>query len=282
MYYYRYYGGWGGWENDADDKTRKTYVLGKLMTRQMWAGQQVHDGIKKMLESIQAGIKSVDLQGIMDEIMEIMRTEFKDSKKGRYLREPKTCALYEHEYNLQLPKTEWENTANNAKDCLKNFFNSEVFQFICDIPDNQWLEVEKLSTFHLEGYRIFVKLDFALKNDEKITIYDWKTGRLGDEANQLQSSCYGLYAVNTLGASPQNVRVLEFYVSSNELREYEFGNREVELITQYIQSSIDSMISLLDDRETNSASEERFSLTEDRRSCTYCNFRKVCSRFSKN
>jgi hypothetical protein len=280
MYYYRYYGSWGGWENDADEKTRITYILGKLITRQMWAGQKVHEGIKNILEGIQNNNESISLQNISDNIIGTMREEFKDSRRGRYLKEPKTCALFEHEYNVDLPKCEWENTANHVVGCLKTFFDSNVFKLICNIPHKQWLEIEKFSKFRLGDISIYVKPDFAFKTGENTIIYDWKTGRLGDEDHPLQPSCYGLYAISILGTRPINVKVLEFYLSSKELKEYVFSNSEIEFVTQNINSSIASMIEMLDDRETNSAAEERFGFSEDERTCNYCNFFKVCSRFA--
>ena len=48
-YYYTYYGSWGGWERDADDATRKLYILKNMQSLAMWAGGIVHQTIAEAL-----------------------------------------------------------------------------------------------------------------------------------------------------------------------------------------------------------------------------------------
>ena len=44
-YYHRYYGMWGGWEEQADDKTKLTYMLSRRTSLSGWVGQEVHRAI---------------------------------------------------------------------------------------------------------------------------------------------------------------------------------------------------------------------------------------------
>lgn len=279
MYYYRYYGSWNGWLDEADERTRKIYILKQLQTKQMWAGKKVHETIHNILEDIQSGKKSTDAQKAIDETLAIMRKDFKNSKQGNYWKKPKTCALFEHEYEIQLPNSEWKNTANHVIECLNNFFNSDVFDVICNLADEQWLEVEKLSSFMYSDVKIFVSPDFAFKDCEKISIYDWKTGKFDDDLHKLQPSCYCLYAVNTWRMKPEDIEMTEFYLSNKELKEYKFSDSKLDIVTQYIQDSAKKMIELLDNKETNITKEERFSFAKDERVCDYCNYRKLCSRW---
>jgi len=279
-YYYRYYGGWGGWYDEADERTKKLYHLGKLQSRQMWAGSVVHNCIKSTLENIKNDKKLIDKQKVIDETLEIMRGDFKSSKKGYYWENAKTCALFEHEYEINVQNSEWKNTANHVVDCLDNFFDSEVFDNICHLSNEQWLEVEKFSSFMLRDLKIWVSLDLSFKDGGKIFIYDWKTGKLDVDPNKLQPPCYCLYAVNTWKVTPEDVRMMEFYLSNKELKEHTFSNSELDIFVQYVQNAVESMTALLDDKKANIAIEERFGFTEVEKECDYCNYKKLCSRWN--
>jgi hypothetical protein len=279
-YYYRHYGSWGGWNDEADERTKKLYHLGKLQSRQMWAGSVVHNSIKSTLENIKNGEKSIDKQKVIDETIEIMRGDFKSSKSGYYWKNAKTCALFEHEYEIEVPDNEWKNNANHVKKCLNNFFDSDVFDSICQLAEEQWLEVEKFSSFMLGDLKIWLSLDFSFKEGGKVYIYDWKTGKLDDDPNKLQPLCYCLYAVNAWKVRPEDVKMMEFYLSNKELREYILTDTELNKFIQYVQSASENMTALLDDKEANMAMEERFGFTENERECDYCNYQKVCSRWN--
>lgn len=55
---------------------------------------------------------------------------------------PKSCALFEHECDVDLPDDEWKKVAEEVEQCLRNFYGSEVFAFLRDLPQEKWLEVE--------------------------------------------------------------------------------------------------------------------------------------------
>ena len=106
MYYFQYYGSWGGWEIDTDEKTRMIYILKQLQSRQMWAGNKVHESIARIIKQTQEGHRSININQTIDKTLNIMRQEFRSSKNKEYLKNPKQCALFEHEYEIALLKTE--------------------------------------------------------------------------------------------------------------------------------------------------------------------------------
>ncbi len=57
QYYFQYYGSWGGWEIDAEPRIRRIYVLKQLQNRHIWAGNKVHDCIKRALRNMRRGIR---------------------------------------------------------------------------------------------------------------------------------------------------------------------------------------------------------------------------------
>src|SRR5690242_16486769 len=98
QYYYRYYGSWGGWESGADPRVREYYVLSKLKSRHMWAGEVVHECIERSLRNIEAGIDPLPTEEIIAITKDRMRAEFRSSREGLYRDKPKSCALAEHEF----------------------------------------------------------------------------------------------------------------------------------------------------------------------------------------
>lgn len=279
MYYFQYYGSWGGWFDETDERIRKLYILKQLQTRQMWAGQKVHDCVKKVLESIRDNDKPISKQKAVDDTISIMRKEFKDSKRGNYWKEPKTCALFEHEYDLKIPDDEWKNTADHVAQCIKTFYNSDIYNYITQLSSEEWLGVEKFSDFLLDETKVFVKLDFVCRKESEIYLYDWKTGKVEADTHRLQFGCYCLYSVQNWNVNPKQVKLFEFYLSSGEQNEYNFSEHDLDSITEYINDSINQMKNLLNEPKNNIASEENFPFIEDALICKYCNFRKLCPRW---
>lgn len=278
MYYYQYYGFWGGWDLAADKRTRTIYILKQLQNRQMWAGSKVHECIESTLNEIKTGIEKIDSEQKIDTTLDLMRKEFLSSKNKKYLTHPKTCALFEHEYGLDLSEEEWRSNAYNAVECLSQFFNSDVYKEISQLSDNQWLELEQFPFFYLKGYKIYAVLDFAFRRNDEIIIYDWKTGRKNPEKDKFQLACYGLFAIQKWEIKPEKVKLADFFLSNGEQYDYNFKDFELDQIQEYILNSIDEMKDMLDNPQENIAREDNFIFSEDKQTCKYCNYYKICPK----
>jgi len=279
MYYFQYYGSWGGWEIDADDRTRMIYILKQLQNRQMWAGKKVHECIENVIMEIQEGIKKIDVSQKMEDTLDLMRKEFLSSKNKKYLTDPKTCALFEHEYDLAVPETEWKSNADNVVKCLKLFFDSKVYKEILKLTENQWLEMEQFSYFYFNDVKIYAVLDFAFRRNDKVIIYDWKSGKEDAERDRLQLACYGLFAIQKWDIKPENVILTDYFLSNVKQNEYNFKNFELDQIQDYIKNSIVEMKDKLDDPQENVTRENSFLFTENEQICKYCNYYKVCPKY---
>jgi phage-related protein len=93
----------------------------------------------------------------------------------------------------------------------------------------------------------------------------------------MQLSCYAMYAMDKWGLDPENVKLIEYNLLSNEGVEFTIGASEIENTKTYISGSIADMQSLLVDVGENVPNEEEaFQKVEDERVKGDCNFRKVC------
>ena len=277
QYYFNYYGYWGGWEKGAPERIRQIYILKNLKNRFMWAGQKVHDCIKHTLKNLQRGISVLDVDEIVSITLDQMRDDFRSSREKRYLLYPKTCAFFEHEYEVNLADSDWKIVAEDVEQCLRNFYNSEIFTMLKELPQQNWLEIEDFSSFNLDGTKIWAVIDCSFRTEDGATIIDWKTGRSTTTDVSLQLSCYAMYGREKWGIKPEKIRLVEYNLLSDQKAESPVTEGEIANTRAYIKGSIADMQSLLLDIENNIPMEENsFKKVEDDRIRDRCNFRKVC------
>ena len=244
----------------------------------MWAGAKVHDCIERTLTNLRRGISVLDVDQIIDITLTQMREEFRSSREKRYHIKPKTCALFEHEYDAPISDDDWKKTADNMEQCLRNFYGSETFGMLKELPRGMWLEVEDFSSFNLNNTKIWAVLDCSFRTEDGgVTIIDWKTGRKMSDDVSMQLSCYAMYAMDKWGIDPEKVKLIEYNLLVNQGVEFTIGASEIETTKTYIAGSIADMQSLLVDVSENvPKDEEAFQNMEDERVRADCNFRKVC------
>jgi len=277
QYWFAYYGYWNGWLESAPERTRQIYILKNLKNRYVWAGEKVHECIQRSLNNIRRGIKVLSIDEIVSITLDQMRAEFRSSRLKNYLKNPKTCALFEHEYEIELTDEQWKETANNVETCLKNFYASDIYDGLKSHPKDEWLEVEEFSSFHLDNTRINLAIDCAIKEGDEVYLYDWKTGESLSEDLSVQLACYALYAMEKWQVHPESLRIIEYNLSFDKSNWFSITHGEVDNIKGYIGGSIKDMQSLLVDVRNNIPLEEkRFGKVEDDRVSHRCNFRGVC------
>jgi len=277
QYYFNYYGYWGGWGKDAPERIRQIYILKNLKNRFMWAGEKVHDCIKHTLKNLQRGISVLSLDNIVYITLSQMRDEFRSSRERRYHQYPKTCALFEHEYEVEIEDSKWKKVAQEVEKCLRNFYHSETFAMLKDLPQKNWLEVEDFSFFYLDGKKVWAVIDCSFRTEDGITIIDWKTGRTASSDVSLQLSCYAMYGQEKWGVRPEKLRLIEYNLLSDQKAEFVVTEGEIANTTGYMRGSIADMQSLLVDVEKNKPKDEAFfKRVEDDKLRDRCNFKKVC------
>lgn len=277
QYYFNYYGYWGGWQPDTPERTRQIYILKNLKNRYLWAGDTVHQCLKHTLKNLQRGITILDVDEIVSITINKMRDEFRSSREKRYLMHPKSCALFEHEYNVNLPDTRWKQVAEDVEQCLRNFYGSELFAVLRKIPQDKWLEIEDFSFFYLNDIKIWAVLDCSFRTDDGVTIIDWKTGRTSSREISLQLSCYAMYGQKKWDIRPENIQLIEYNLLSDQKAEFTITESEIIDTTTYINGSVSDMKSMLVDIANNvPKDEESFQKIEDKNIRARCNFKKIC------
>ena len=279
QYWFFYHGYWNGWLVNAPERTRQIYVLKSLKNRHMWAGEKIHECIQRSLNNVRRGIKVLRVDEIVSITLDQMRAEFRSSKSKNYWKNPKSCGLFEHEYEVEVSDEEWKEVAGNVETCLRKFYASDIYDGLKSHAKEGWLEVEEFPFFYLDRTKISLVIDCAIKEGEGIYIYDWKTGESLSEDLSIQLGCYALYAMEKWNVPPESLSVIEYNLSFDKSSWFSVSQDEIKKVKGSINGSIKDMQSLLIDRSNNIPTEEdRFSKIEDEHITSRCNFRKVCKK----
>lgn len=280
-YYYDRYQSWGGWDVASPKPVRMAYILKNLKNRWAWKGETVHHIVENVLKAMRSG-KKISPDEAVAELTQVMRQNFLASKAKKYLQDPKkNVGLFEHEYEKPVTDAIWKSIHAEAADCLKNFAASDFFKRLTSDDKKNWLVIEDLEEFEYDSAKVFVKLDFARRQDGVIEIYDWKTGK-EEKGAGIQIGAYALYAMKKWNVPLEAIRAyLVFLTQPNPAPQEQAVNSALLERTQAEMSkSISEMRGLLADPAKNVPKEkENFPFTENTRLCSTCNFYKICEKY---
>lgn len=275
-YYYHYYGSWGGWDPDAAVEVRRLYLLKQLASRQMWAGRVVHDAIEMALRVFRDG-RDVPVEPFIADVVERMRAEWRESRTGRSREMPRTLALLEHEYAIEVKPEAWLALRAGVVACLRNFFRLPLLAHARRTPPEHWSIEHWSRVLDFEGTPVWIAPDFGFwSEDGRLTLVDWKTGGADPAATAFQLGCYALYAREMLGVEPARVDLLEVNLRGPVVTPLTWDDGRLEDVRAQLRLSIRGMRAYLVDPAANVARLEDFERTEERRLCRSCNFRAVC------
>lgn len=310
QYYYHHYGAWGGWDASADPKVRELYILKNLKSRHMWVGEIVHHTIENALKAY-VTTQKMDVEKMLSEMTARMRNEFRSSRDKNYRKVKKAVGLFEHEYDVKLADSKWVEIHETAKRCVTNFGNIIFPRLVKPVPVQNWKLIETLQEFDFEGTLIYVKIDFAILVDASLysewskvalqnerfhseiidgefegragstlVIIDWKTGKTEDVDNQIQLDCYGLFSRDHFKLPATSIQTIECNVNIVKDNIHQMIEAKMDFAKHYLRNSIAGMKRVLKDEAKNIAEEKNFPFTENEMTCRYCNFKKVCAKYT--
>jgi PD-(D/E)XK nuclease superfamily len=275
-YFYHYYGAWGGWDAGAPEDVRRLYILKQLSSRQQWAGRVVHDAIEMAFHAFKDG-HELPVEPFIADVIERMRGEWRSSKAARYRDNPKTVALFEHEYLIDLKPEVWQALSRNVTVCLRNFFRLPLVAEIRKTSAEHWSIEHWSKVFEFEGTPVWMAPDFGFWNDDgRLALVDWKTGGSTPDGAAFQLGCYALYASEVLGVAPAKVDLFEANLREPEVTQLTWTDERLTAIKEQLRLSVRSMKAYLVDPSANVAAIADFEKAEDLRICKWCNFRAVC------
>lgn len=276
-YYYQYHYSKSGYASDAPEDARLALEMSTIKGMDMWVGDVVHQTIQWALEQSKSGqipshaearsdVRVRLSDGWRSSLQQLWRTGDRDIHPN----------LFEHYYRLTVGHAATERLRKKALTCVNNFMASDLFRWIVTTPVDRWLPIDRYASFRLDGLLFYVKFDFAARDGQMLTVYDWKTGKPSrDELRQL--TCYAMYTSSKWVVPIENVKVAavhlqpEMIVDEQVVEEY-----DVEEMRAYARQSFAGMLKCLRDPAKNIAARDDFPLTGNLLRCSRCSFKGIC------
>ena len=180
----------------------------------MWIGTVVHKTIESLLSKIKNGEILDTFENINSEMIESMRKDYKNSVDGKYNNNPKQyCGL-------------------------RVFWNSDLFEKFKSTDAQYILEIEKLSYFMLDGIKVYVSPDYCVIEDGLVNVYDWKAGKTLSDSTDAQLACYALYASQTWGVEAELLRLVEYNLYHDVIKEHHCDGVDFRRVKEQIFESV--------------------------------------------
>lgn len=272
---------------NSEELCRKAYILKNLDNLDTWIGDIVHRVIKWILESkISASTnslpsslfeknKDISLEEALSRAKKMLKMTWEQSRSQAWRNSVKSnLNLFEHYYKYPLSNRELKPRLHKVIQSIKNLYAWGLVDSFSRLPKENFLRIDELDSFELEGVKIFAIQDFALHNEEYL-LYDWKTGKPHDK-DVLQLSCYALYAINKWKAQPKDIKIIPVYLTEEECSCSPIAPLDVESVAKYIRDSVEQMRSILSDVKNNKADATLCVKTENPRRCGNCRFKEIC------
>ena len=264
-YFYSYYA------SEDDPEIRR---LKKLSALPLWAGSVVHETIEAFLKARDTLPSPTEQEALIKAAVHgQMLSDWRDSEAGSL-----RFRLFEHEYQVQVDAEDKKIVVGIVMRSLRNFFKSPVLAEALAVGRGQWLTVEDLISFDVDGVPVFLRMDLAFRDQAgRVVIVDWKTGRGEGRFSEVQVAGYALYASEQGWVqSPEEIQTELAYLAIPRYVRRAVDRKKVDHLRRFIQKSATTMRGLLLDPVANVARLEDFPMVDRPQMCRRCNYRKLC------
>ncbi len=278
LYYLAHYAHWNGWRRDASPLQRTCYILSKMVSLPMFAGDVVHRIAEKALKDLRAGhTRSIDAW--TEEARRLLNEGWQQSRAGKWREDPKrNTLLFEHYHRLPVGEADVARTRERVLGCVERLFAGPMWQRIRESDPARWRSIEELAELRVGAFGAWVKIDFAFDDaDGLCRLVDWKTGR-EEENHRDQLMAYALWARQAWDVTPERIRLDAVYLREGQVETVTPEAGALEAAGQRIAGVCRAMEAACDDPRENTATVENFPMTDDRRECARCFFQSVCYR----
>ena len=240
----------------------------------------VHDVIQEALERNSGTGHPINSGELQARARTRLRRGWIQSTSREWQANKKSLNLFElfHGDGKSLPKEDTEKVKNKVYSALHNFAESTILKEILSVPPFHWKPVDALGSYMLDDIKVWVAIDFAYNDPTgHLHIIDWKTGKENTDELFLQLAGYAFYANNQWGAPIDKIKMCGVYLNEHaRVSHYTVTEEQVLQARDHILTSSREMYSLLDDVQTNKASEDRFAPEPVEWRCRNCNFKTIC------
>jgi CRISPR/Cas system-associated exonuclease Cas4 (RecB family) len=264
-YYYSYY---------ASQEDPEVARLKRLSALPLWAGSVVHEVIEEFLKSHEALPSEAEQEAIVrSAVHSRMLSDWRESEAG-----PSGFRLFEHEYETPVEQEDKKIAVGTVMRSLRHFFRSPTLAEALAVGRRDWLSIEDLVSFDVDGVLVFLRMDLAFRGrDGRVLIVDWKTGWREGRFNAVQLAGYALYAAaQGWVARPEELDTELAYLVHPRYVRRRVDGRQLDEARRFVARSAARMQALLIDRDGNLARIDDFPRVDKPQVCRRCSFRRLC------
>jgi CRISPR/Cas system-associated exonuclease Cas4 (RecB family) len=262
QYFYDYY-----LKFDKEIPYEKIQFLKNLTSKALEAGNITHDVIRDMLQRFQKSSKPINREKFF---------KYAFNLADKYC---KSKIFFENYYNGEIVST--EEIFEKVKISLKELINSKVFQWIESeaLPQSsEWvIEPDGFGETRINNYKAYCKVDFLFPLNDRIYIFDWKTGKPDEKKHSRQLTGYSLWAEyhfekQACDISPAIVYLYPQYCK----KEINIDEKTLVDFTKSVEKETQEMYEYLSDIENNIPKDKKEFTKTATKLCNYCNYREIC------
>ena len=274
---------------------REIYLLSQLESVEAWRGKIVDYTISEFIIPKIQKKHVINENDVIEFARKLTRARYEFAKTEKYKKDglKKTehnydyAALYDIEYpNSTLNLTDkLKRSWNEIEIALKNFLsNTELINYL---KEASYLVTQRALTYSLHDFTIKGVPDLiAFFPNRPPHIFDWKVHFFGAKTYNEQLLIYSLaltkcnphkdFISYVSNYTAYDIKLSEFQLLKNSLRNYNVTDDHVEIINDYIAEGIEKMKLKKCDSEYKALNIEHFEKTPNLDSCINCQYKKIC------
>lgn len=266
QYYFEYYG-----KFDPEFPREKIQKLKAMTSLPLEIGNIVHDLIKDILNRYKTSQEKIDQDKFNDFLMR---------KTLDYVSKKEFFEIHYH----QIVHLDTEYIKEQVKLNIKNFLQSERFKWLTkEATKNvkQWaIEPSGYGETRVNNLKAYCKVDFLFPLDDKIFIFDWKTGKENFQKHRIQMQGYTAWAHDCYQSDFAQIIPSIAYLNP-VYKEIKITVTSADYANFYtrVKEQTEEMYTYCSDIIENiPISRQKFAMTENRKICSYCNYRELCEK----
>jgi len=284
-----------GSRSNKDAYRREIYLLSQLESIEAWRGKIVDYTISEFIIPKIQKKQAINENEAIEFARKLTRAryEFAKAEKHKEIGLKKTdhtydyAALFDIEYSNSTVdlndklKRSW----NEIETALKNFLsNTELINYL---KGANYLVTQRALTYSLHDFTIKGVPDLiAFFPNQPPHIFDWKVHFFATKTYNEQLLIYALALTNCnphkdfinhiSNCNAYDVRLSEFQLLKNSLRNYNVTDDYIEIINDYIAEGIEKMKLKRCDSGYKELNIEHFEKTPNLDNCINCQYKKIC------
>ena len=284
-----------GSRSNKDPFRKQIYLLSQLESIEAWRGKIVDYTISEYIIPRIQKRQVLVLNDVIAFAKKLTRARYEFAKAERYKEDG--LKKTEHDYDFAaIYNFEYTNSTYDINEKLKQSWSEIETALTNFVSNNELVEYLKTASYLVKQRALTYSLhDFTIKGVPDLIaffpsqpphIFDWKVHFFGTKTYNEQLLIYALALTNCnphkdfveyiKGFSAYDIKLSEFQLLKNSIRNYSVTDDYIEIINDYIAEGIENMTLKKCNSEYKLLNIEHFEKTHNIDNCGTCQFKKIC------